>query len=184
MGNVCVLCGESLGLLERYSYSLFQTKQTLCAQCMKQIYALSGPALEEKRAQMLASPYLEEVDKLRAYAALSRPCSTPGCGGKLECERENVRLGREGLPDESYSVDVFACPRCGKVELFTAGTVRHALRPKKPEKKEEPTVPTVLCPVCGTRHEEGEPCPVCAAELARQNARPARRREKKPPWEK
>ena len=78
MGNVCVLCGESLGLLERYSYSLFQTKQTLCAQCMKQIYALSGPALAEKRAQMLASPYLEEVDTLRAYAALSRPCSTPG----------------------------------------------------------------------------------------------------------
>ena len=90
------------------------------------------------------------------------------------------RPGKMEIPKDL----MYKCPRCGKVELFTAGTVRHALRPKKPEKKEEPTVPTVLCPVCGTRHEEGEPCPVCAAELARQNARPARRREKKPPWEK
>ena len=47
MGSFCVLCGEKVGLLDRFSYSLFQTKQTLCAQCMKQIYALSGPALEE-----------------------------------------------------------------------------------------------------------------------------------------
>ena len=184
MGNICVFCGKKLGLLDRYFFEVFKTKQTACKDCLERLSALSGPELEAEKEQMLASPYLEEVDTLRAYAALSRPCSTPGCGGKLECERENVRLGREGLPDESYSVDVFACPRCGKVELFTAGTVRHALRPKKPEKKEEPTVPTVLCPVCGTRHEEGEPCPVCAAELARQNARPARRREKKPPWEK
>ena len=107
MGNVCVLCGESLGLLERYSYSLFQTKQTLCAQCMKQIYALSGPALEEKRTQMLASPHLEEADKVRAYAALSRPCPMPDCDGRLECEKEGVLLGREGLLFEEYSVYIF-----------------------------------------------------------------------------
>ncbi len=184
MGSFCVLCGEKVGLLDRFSYSLFQTKQTLCPQCMNQISALSGPALEEKRTQMLASPHLEEADKVRAYAALSRPCPMPDCDGRLECEKEGVLLGREGLLYEEYSVDIFACPRCGKVELFTAGTVRRAMRPKQEEK---PAAPTVFCPVCGARHEEGKPCPACAADLARQSAKPARtawRRGEKPPWEK
>ena len=46
MGNICVFCGKKLGLLDRYFFEVFKTKQTACKDCPERLSALSGPELE------------------------------------------------------------------------------------------------------------------------------------------
>ena len=49
MGNICVFCGKKLGLLDRYSFEVFKTKQTACKECLERLSALSGPELEAEK---------------------------------------------------------------------------------------------------------------------------------------
>ena len=56
MGNICVFCGKKLGLLDRYSFEVFKTKQTACKECLERLSALSGPELEAEKERLLASP--------------------------------------------------------------------------------------------------------------------------------
>ena len=50
----------------------------------------------------------------------------PCCGGQLECKLTNLTIGRDGgnfltaAFFNSYDVELYACPKCGKVELYTA----------------------------------------------------------------
>ena len=81
MGNICVFCGKKLGLLDRYSFEVFKTKQTACKECLERLSALSGPELEAEKERLLASPDLEDADVARRNSALRRPCSA--CGGPM-----------------------------------------------------------------------------------------------------
>jgi len=51
----------------------------------------------------------------------------PVCGAVMERKLEDLTIGADGgggllssLLYEQYEVDLYACPRCGKVELYTA----------------------------------------------------------------
>ena len=79
----------------------------------------------------------------------------PSCGAAMECKLQNFSIGADGggglwtLLADQYEVDLYACPACGKVELYTAAF------PKEPEPapywcehcQEERE--DRLCPVCG-----------------------------------
>ena len=51
----------------------------------------------------------------------------PACGAEMELKLENLSIGADGrgglmsLLMDQYEVDLYACPVCGKVELYTAG---------------------------------------------------------------
>ena len=160
MGNICVFCGKKLGLLDRYSFEVFKTKQTACKECLERLSALSGPELEAEKERLLASPDLEDADVARRNSALRRD----GGGGLM------------AMAMPSYDVDVYACPQCGRVELFTAGFLTKRNVPDKPE--------DVTCPVCGTKHSPLINCPNCALNRRPAQSEPPRGSGKKPPWEK
>ncbi len=50
----------------------------------------------------------------------------PACGTQMRCKVENLPIGADGFSPlmstllDGYEVDLYACPKCGKVELFTA----------------------------------------------------------------
>ena len=50
----------------------------------------------------------------------------PSCGAAMECKLQNFSIGADGggglltLLADQYEVDLYACPACGKVELYTA----------------------------------------------------------------
>ena len=53
--------------------------------------------------------------------------SCPACGAELELKLQEFSIGADGggglltLLADTYTVDLYACPQCGKVELYTAG---------------------------------------------------------------
>lgn len=59
--------------------------------------------------------------------AEERKVTCPLCGAGMEQKLQNFSIGADGggglitLLADTYEVDLYACPRCGKVELFTAG---------------------------------------------------------------
>ena len=50
--------------------------------------------------------------------------SCPNCGTAMECKLQNFSIGADGggglmtLLADQYEVDLFACPQCGRVELY------------------------------------------------------------------
>ncbi|MEM5779919.1 MAG: hypothetical protein AAGU02_02095 [Lawsonibacter sp.] len=109
----------------------------------------------------------------------------PACGGALECKLQNFPIGADGgggllsLLADQYEVDLYACPSCGKVELYTAQF----------SQEEEPPEETVTCPVCGSKHSPRIGCPTCALRGARSATPPdvspsPSKKKRRPPWEK
>ena len=80
--------------------------------------------------------------------------SCPNCGTAMECKLQNFSIGADGggglmtLLADQYEVDLFACPQCGKVELYTAGTSR------------APRRAPYWCEHCGKELED-RLCPEC-----------------------
>lgn len=112
----------------------------------------------------------------------------PVCGGVLECKLSNFSIGADGrggllsLLCEQYEVDLYACPQCGKVELYTAGFLSES-------ESEPPEDDRIVCPVCGTKHSPLIGCPTCALHNARsfqssQACFSKVKKEHRPPWEK
>ena len=83
---------------------------------------------------------------------IERRC--PNCGAPLECKLQDFSIGADGggglmtLLADQYEVDLFACPQCGKVELYTAGTSR------------APRRAYYWCEHCGKERED-RLCPEC-----------------------
>ncbi len=72
---------------------------------------------------------------------------------------ESIQLGQTGwilgdLPNlmaGSLEVDIYACPKCGKIEFFQSS-----------EASDEPQIAQKRCPVCGKMHDIDYPkCPFC-----------------------
>lgn len=111
----------------------------------------------------------------------------PACGGEMECKLRNFSIGADGggglltLLADTYEVDLYACPHCGKVDLFTAGFQPAEEKPAPPPPEEE----AVTCPVCGARHSPLIGCPNCALHGASSSlfSRKKKGRGPKPPWE-
>ena len=182
----CVLCGKKIGMFDQINLDFHGTQQPLCSDCDKRLQNAPPQEREALNQQILDSPHLLEADTVRANVYTGKPC--PACGATLECRLRNFSIGQDGygglssLGLPSYAVDLFACPKCGKVELYTA---RFAAQPPVEEE-------SVTCPVCGTRHSPLIGCPSCAVQAAQsgrisaspKETSPRGRNKVTPPWEK
>lgn len=78
----------------------------------------------------------------------------PSCGSVMECKLKEFSIGADGsgglfaLLSDQYEVDLYACPQCGKVELYTANF------------STKPPVPPYWCNRCG-EERYGIECPEC-----------------------
>lgn len=92
----------------------------------------------------------------------------PACGAEMALKLENFSIGADGgspmmaLLADTYEVDLYACPKCGKVELYTAD-----FDPDDEEEDEEEP----------EDEEQSEPRGGGIFGFGR-------RKDKRPPWEK
>ena len=120
----CVLCGQKLGMFDKVKIDFHNTKQSVCSDCANRLDNTVGPERAELFRQILDSPYLENGEDIRADINTGKPC--PACGAILHRKLRNFSIGSDGygglssLGLPSYEVDLYACPQCGKVELYTA----------------------------------------------------------------
>ena len=86
-------------------------------------------------------------------------------------KRENVQLGKTGFFSGDWSnlwagaldVAIFACPQCGKLELFRGDQYEEAEVDFVAD-----SIAQTTCPTCGTRHDLDDPqCPRCKTKNPR-----------------
>ncbi len=96
----------------------------------------------------------------------------PACGAEMELKLENFSIGADGggglltLLADTYEVDLYTCPKCGKVELYTAD-----FDPEDPDGEEEDDDEDP--------EDEEQTEPTGGGFLGF-----GRRKDKRPPWEK
>lgn len=113
-----------------------------------------------------------------------REISCPACGAAMERKLENFTIGTDGggglfssLLHDQYDVDLYACPRCGKVELYTANFQITGEEPEgDPESSESAAEPGESAEVPEPPEEPGSGGGGLFGF--------GRSREKRPPWEK
>jgi len=84
------------------------------------------------------------------------------CEGEMKfVTNEKIQLGKMGLllgdlphlVSGALPVKIYACKKCGKIELFDAGDILESAEEELPQK---------TCPRCGDRHDFDYPkCPAC-----------------------
>ena len=95
----------------------------------------------------------------------------PTCGAEMVLKLENFSIGADGggglmtLLADTYEVDLYACPKCGKVELYTAD-----FDPEDEEGEEDPEEDP-------EDEEQSEPKGGGIFGFGR-------RKDKRPPWQK
>ena len=140
----CVLCGQQVPPLSQSLLSFCGTSQPVCPDCDRRYRAAYPSEREALDAEILNSPRLLDRDTVLAnlpphlaasqFKLRGEAKRCPACGCVLDCKLENLSLGSEGgrgllsLLCDQYDVDLYACPQCGKVELYTARFV-----PPQPE---------------------------------------------------
>lgn len=76
-------------------------------------------------------------------------------------KEEHLFLGDPGLqvgivhytPSRGFPVQIFGCPRCGKLEFFRGDEAANSGENK---------IAQIACPICGQRYDmDGPYCPVC-----------------------
>lgn len=124
----CVLCGKKVGLLDQIDLDFHGSKQVLCSACDVRMSKASPGERQDLEQQILASPHLQKADTVQANVNTGKVCPglrAPYWNGKLE----HFSIDADGggglmtLLADQYEVDLYACPQCGKVELYTAGFV-------------------------------------------------------------
>lgn len=192
----CVLCEKELGFFNQRKIYFCSSEQAACDACAEQYKNAEGDARKALDERILASPhlddrayieeYLSRQEALRQRAEAKKQAQTkhcPNCSALMELKLENFSIGADGggglvtLLAAQYDVDLYACPQCGKVELYTTGFI-----PGMPEEEEL----SVTCPVCGREHHPAVGCPSCALRggSAGRIHRSEGKSSEKPPWEK
>lgn len=137
----CVLCGKKVALLDQIELDFHGSKQVLCSACDVRMRSASPEERKDLEQEILVSPHLQKVATIQANVNTGKIC--PACGAVLERKLENFSIGADGggglmsLLSDQYQVDLYACPQCGKVELYTARFVPPSAteesQPKEPE---------------------------------------------------
>lgn len=121
------------------------------------------------------------------------PKHCPDCGTELECKLQDFSIGADGggglmsLLADQYEVDLYACPQCGRVLLYTASSQFQPLSKQLEQRAQNEEA--VTCPVCGTKHSPLIGCPNCALHgthtpLSSPDPKPRKKKTRKPPWER
>lgn len=133
----CVLCGKKIGLLDQIKEDFYGTKQIFCSDCSLRLQKASPQERNDLNQQILASPDLADEAIIQANLDARKTC--PACGTLMDRKIQDFSIGADGgggliaLLSDQYVVDLYACPQCGKVELYTARFV-----PPAPAKEPAP----------------------------------------------
>lgn len=173
MAEICVFCGKELRAFSKDSLTFDTARQPVCGACRarledKSMLDCACLALDSGRAaepDVIRAYIHREEEKLQARREedpfLVRTCS--GCGAEVRrTEKDLALLAPNAVLTQwnSYHfVDMYACPKCGKVDFY-------ASRFRKERERAE------------------SPAPEEAVEETKPAALPQKRRERKPPWEK
>ena len=180
MAELCAFCGKKLTLFVIDTLTCGDVSQPACADCAEKYVRVSQ--IERCRG-LLNGEWAREPERVRTFLERAekrkreleewreKASRCPACGAKMELKLKDFSIGADGhgglssLFLEQYDVDLYACPNCGKVELYTAGF-------QKPEEKpaEETTEPV----------EKPEPAELRSGGFLGLG----RRKETRPPWEK
>ena len=184
----CVLCEKELGLFDKNGFIFYGSTQNACPDCVHQYEQAQGEDLAALDQRILSSPHFKDRDsvlkniarlksQVQEQSALkkARIKHCPHCDNLMVLKLNNFTIGSHGdaLLGDRYEVDLYACPKCGKVELFTAGFI-----------PPDEDYSTVSCPICGTQHNWRDNCPNCAEKEFSQPVRLERGSSGKPPCEK
>jgi len=102
---------------------------------------------------------------MRGYDYMGRDMECLRCGEAMRhIKTEKIQLGQTGwilgdIPNllaGAMEVDIYSCPKCGKLEFFLAGDT-------------EGELPQKQCPKCGKMHDFDYPkCPFCKHDYTRE----------------
>ena len=168
----CVLCGKKIGLLDQIKEDFYGTKQIFCSDCSLRLQKASPQERNDLNQQILASPDLADEAIIQANLDARKTC--PACGTLMDRKIQDFSIGADGggglmpLLSDQYVVDLYACPQCGKVELYTARFVPPAPVNEPAPQEEAP--------------QEEAPQPQETVREERGFRFPWQKREK-PPWE-
>ena len=194
MSTLCALCGKQLSFFSGSSLVCANSDEMFCSKCHDKLYRLEysergryvlehgKPENPEKIRAALKQWDAEEAARKRAteqrhiLEPAVRPCTN--CGGEMKRELQNFRIGADGDNDlfdmlmrPQYHVDLYACPECGKVELYTANLVAQKARAARKAAEKEIA-------------EAAARDKARAAQQEHTSYRPGRRSGETPPWEK
>ncbi len=121
--NICVFCGEKIGLFSSVTVICADTHQSCCKNCAKEVKALSE---EERCRRALRLGFAESPEKLEERIDLltkaeeHRPTCLR-CGAKLTFGRvqhlDNSPM-RDSVFTDTFDVQPAYCESCGKMELY------------------------------------------------------------------
>ena len=117
----CVLCGKEIGRFEQIKIEFHGTQQVLCDDCHIRFVRASGRERMDMEQKMIESMDLLHRALVQANIDTGRRCSS--CGGLLELKVEKMLLGGR----ETYNnclADLYVCPQCGRMELYTPDVQR------------------------------------------------------------
>lgn len=181
MAECCAFCGKELKVFGKETLWCGGVTQSVCRDCADR-YVRAGQI--ERCRELLKTGRAREPEKVAAFLEREekrqqerakwreRASRCPACGAEMELKLENFSIGADGagglmtLLADTYEVDLYACPVCGKVELYTADFW------KEKEKQEE------------SREEEPEEEPEQSEPRNGGFWGLGKRKETRPPWEK
>ena len=187
MPDYCSLCGDKIPFFSTHSLVCANQDELFCSKCHDKLYPMENldrgayllehgkPEHPEKMREFIIQ-YTERTKKKQELEPPTRTC--PNCGSQMKLTIKDFRIGAyaDSLLGDRYDVDLYACPECGKVEMYTANFA--AVKQQAEQ--------------AAAKQAERE----AAAEKARQVAeqapvqqefisvRPGGKRGEKPPWEK
>ena len=155
MADHCSLCGTKLSFFGGHCLVCANQEETFCSSCHDKLYQMDNlergryvlengkPDNPEKMQEFIVF-HAERTLRKEKLEPPTRPC--PNCGGEMTCKITNFRIGMDGgggltssLWYDQYAVDLYACPECGKIEMYTANfaAVKQALERKAQKQAEE-----------------------------------------------
>ena len=180
MAENCIFCGKAVTFFSGCTLSCGGVDQPVCGECAEKyiretklqrarLALETGRAREPKKLMTYIGQEERRQQEREVWREKASRC--PACGGEMELKLENFSIGADGggglmtLLADTYEVDLYACPVCGKVELYTAGFFQKKCQEEdgEPEEAEEP--------------EQTEPKDDSVFGFGK-------RKDKRPPWEK
>ena len=190
MADYCSLCGTKLSFFGAHTLVCANQEHLFCSECEGLLYSMDnlergkyllehGNPDKPEKMQEFITLYEERAKQKLTYEPPTRTC--PNCGSSMERKLKDFTIGAYGdrLFGERYDIDLYACPECGKVEMYTANFA--AIKHKQEQNEKE-----VVCS-CGTRHSSLVECPTCSFHRRSETSPSAPKKSRhgeKPPWER
>lgn len=182
MADFCSLCGEKLPFFGAKSLVCANQDEMFCSKCHDVIYPMEnlergryllehGKPDNPEEMQKFITLWEERARQKKTFEPPTRPC--PNCAATMELKLKDFRIGAyaDSLLGDRYDIDLYACPECGKVELYTANFAAIKARQARQEAEQ----------ASRTAQREQE---IAAKQQEYTSYSSGRKPGEKPPWEK